>query len=815
MLKNYYTIATRVLFKDKLFSVIKILGLAVGMSSCALIIFYILYHLSFDDFHERAENIYRIQNNIYKPGGNVEKSAMGNPAMGPEIKRSCPEVIDFVRLWSVGGMEGGPVVLKYDDKNFLEENYFFADESFFKIFSFPLLEGDVRTALAEPNTAVISELTAKKYFGNASGVGKTFSISSGEVSIPFLVTGIYRDIPSNSHFSADFLLSFKTVDNLFGGKENLESDWSTSQFYTYLLLNPTSNAKSLEARLPEIIKKFKGEYLQKMNFREDYLLQNVKDIHLKSDLMGEIKENGSPVSINFLYFLAFFILVIACVNYVNLSTVNSISRAKEIGVRSVLGAHRSALIRQFFLESVLQNIIAVVMAILILTVSLPYFIEFTQTAINFSSIFDSKALIAFAILLITSICFSGIYPPLKIASIRPITILKGKFMNSAKGGGFKKNLVVFQFSISLILIIATFTIYKQLMFMRSQNLGFSMEETLVLRAPQSVKEDSSYAANVETFRNELLKYPSIINVSGSTTIPGTQISIIKARRQGGSEKETINSRLLGIDENYFDLFEVNMVEGRNFANSQPDYQAVILNEAAANLLGFTNYREALNQRIFARYPDQNSEVIGIVKNFHHNSLKNSFEPVIFYFREKTSCTGYFSVKLNTKDYHHAISLVESKFKEIFPGNPFDFFFLNTFFNQQYKSDQLFGKIFTFFSGLAIFIACLGLFGLSSFIVVKRSKEVGVRKVFGASVKNLFFLLYKDFITTTSISILVGCALSYFAIKEWLSNYSFRIPISWDLFFIPSFIILSIAVFTVLFHIIRLLKVNPIVVLKEE
>lgn len=807
MFRNYLKIAFRNLLKNKVFSFINILGLAIGMAACLLILQYVTSELSYDEFHTNKDNIYRLKQNRYNKGVLSTEWAAGCAAIGLALKEAFPEVEEYALLRYTQGVvfnkeaSGGPI-------SFKEEKMYFATTSFLPMFSFDLVQGNEATALQEPFKAVLSQSAAKRYFGNEDPVGKRISVNGRD---EYEITGVFKDVPENSHMKFDFLFSYQTFVNWVG--EEVLTAWQWDGFYNYIALRPGTDPKVLEEKIPALIEQKAGEELRQYDASMEFILQPLTDIHLYSNYMMEAEVNGDGDAVYALLIIAFFIIIIAWVNYVNLSTARSIDRAKEVGVRKVMGSIRPQLIKQFLFESVILNTLAIVLAMLIVLATYRLFSTLTGKELTLSLFTTPTFWWVVVSFFFIGAFLSGTYPAFVLSSFRPASVLKGKMSTSKNGIMLRKFLVVLQFAASVFLIAGTLTVYQQIMYMQSQDLGVSIDQTLVIEAP-SVVDDSVYADRVQAFKNALLSKASVKTATASTAVPGNKpdwnAGGIRLIHQEDSEGNQY--RVIGIDYDFVDAFKLEIVEGRNFSREfGTDESTVLFNESAVKLMGFETPEDALNQEIF--FWGDTFKIVGVLKDYHQESLKANFDPLVF--RLIPASRSYYSLKVETADLHETMSFVQETWNSYFPGNPFEYFFLNDHFNKQYQADLQFGKVFGFFAILAIFVACLGLFGLSSFTATQRTKEIGIRKVLGASVSGIVTLLSRDFIKLIFIASLIALPIAYLVMQKWLQNYSFKISISWWLLFVPVIAVLLIAVITVSFQTFKAAVVNPVKSLRYE
>lgn len=805
MIKNYFKIAWRNIKSHKAYSGINILGLAIGIAACLLILQYVSFELSYEDFHANKKHIYRVQQDRYDNGKLSTQWAAGAYAVGNSFKDAIPEVEDYVKL-----IKESKLIATINNQPIAIEKAFFASASFFKIFSYPLLQGNANNALVEPNTAVISQSTARKLFGDDNAYGKTVRMNGRE---NFKITGIFRDMPANTQLQANVLLSYDTYANILKQEGNdPETAWMWDGCLTYLLLRKDADPESVEAKFVPIVDQAVGVELKKFNSAVTYKLQPLTDIHLYSNFMGEPEPNGDGKTVYLLFGIAFFIVVIAWVNYINLATARAISRAKEVGVRKSVGSNRRQLIFQFLFESALLNGIAVVLALILMAIALPVFNQLSGQQLSFSLMGETIFWISLTALFIGGVVLSGIYPAFVLSGFRPVEVLKGKMVTSAKGIMLRKSLVVFQFAASLFLLIGTLAVYKQIQFMRNQSLGINIEQTLIVSRP--VISDSNYTANMTSFKNELLQNNSITKVATLTSIPGQAIDWNAGgiRLAGTDESKAKQYRVIGVDYDFIDLFQLKLIAGRKFSKDfGSDPNAVLFNKSGIEQLGFTKPEEAIGKKI--DFWGEQYTIAGVTENFHNQSLKEAYEPLIL--RLMPDVQGYFAVKTNAGQSAQTIEKVKTAWNKFFQGNTFDYFFLDDHFNNQYKADQRFGQVFGFFTLLAILVACLGLFGLASFTTLQRKKEIGIRKVLGSSVASILNLLYREFAILLMVAFVLAVPLAWVTVNNWLQGYAFRINVHWSFFVLPFVSIVLIAWFTVSFQTIKAALANPVKNLRTE
>ncbi len=746
-----------------------------------------------------------------------------HPAVGPAMKADFPEVVDFARVVSPSIFMPAATVSYTDSKantvTFNQEKLYIADPSFLTVFSFPFLAGDPAQALAEGKTIVISGTMAHKYFGKGNPLGKTLYLNR---QLPLKVTGVFRDVPENSHIKFDMLVSFKTMGDNFG-----YDNWGWPEFYTYVLLAPGTDPKKVEAKFPSFIDKYLADKMRELNFRTFFHLQPITDIHLKSDTIKGPEANGSEREIYFLSIIGIFILVIAWINYINLSTAKSVERAKEVGLRKVVGAMRIQITAQFIMESVFINLLALLLAMIIVTVCVPYFGPFIGKNVSQGSLSSGlRHAPGFWLALVASFLAGaflvGAYPALVLSAYKPSLVLKGNFFRSDKGIFLRKMLVSFQFVLSLLLIAGTITVYRQLSFMRNEALGYNKDQIVVVKAPPIF--DSTLAYKVNSFKTQLLNNPSIADVATSSDIPGkTVIGRNSVRKASENKTHNFITYITEVDEHFTKAYQMELAAGRNFvrADTSDIYSVgnktrVLVNERIVKALGYNSNEAAIHQNIVFSYgPGEiKGEIIGVLRNYHQRSLKEAYDPILYYYPSYNKWS-YFSINVNTHHLPQNLASIKDLYKSVFSGNPFEYFFLNEYFDRQYQSDQRFGKVFGLFTVLAIFVACLGLLGLSSFVVKLRTKEIGIRKVLGATLYSLLILFTRDFVKLVCIATVIAIPVIYFMASRWLNNYAFHIHLSWLIFVIPPLLLLAISLITISLQSIKAAMANPVKSLKTD
>ncbi len=801
MLKNYLIVAVRNLFRNKTFSLINILGLAFGVAVCTIIYLYVTYERSYDKFNVNADNIYRLENVRYYKSG-TDSSAGCTALLGPALKEEIPEVVDFARVRKVS------MLASANNHFYDEKKIFWADSSFLTMFSFPLIEGNSEKALSDKYSAVLTQSIAHKYFGQNNAMGKIIRIGGTD----FKITGITKDVPPNSHIKFDILLSFNT-------QLNERFCWDCNNNNTYILVKPGTKKSVIEAKLPALTSKLHNR--KENGFDRAYLLQPLTYIHLHSNLRFENEKNGNAKTVYILSLLAVIILLIAWSNYINLSTARSVERAKEVGIRKVTGASYGMLVKQFLMESFIINFIAVILSIIVIEITYPYWSRIVDIP-NMLSVWKSTELIELlSILILICPLIAGIYPALILSSYSPVSVLKGSFKSSAKGIFLRKGLVIFQFAISIGLIAVIIIFNQQLSFMMNKNLGLDVKQKLVLNVPRFIEKGHDRSSSYDAFINELKNHSLISTATFSSIIPGMENGDVSGgvRQSKQGMEQGKQMYFVYIAQNYLNFFNIDLIAGRNFYESEKgilyqkkdDKRGVIINESAAEILGFDSPKKAIGVPLV--YDDAKiGNIIGVIKDYHQQSLDKEIKPVIY------SCVtwgNYFIFDINAKNVSKKVEAINTFYANMFPGNPFEYNFLDEFFDRQYKKDIQTAEILSLFTFLSIFISCLGLIGLSSLMTIQRTKEIGVRKVLGASIKSLLVLLSKEFLKWVIFANVIAVPVAYYFINKWLQNFAYRIEISWWVFALAGGIAFLIAFVTISFQAIKAATANPVKSLRYE
>jgi putative ABC transport system permease protein len=816
MLKSYLTTAWRNIRKNKVFSAINIIGLAIGMAACLLILQYVNFELSYDQFNKNATDLYRVYNDRYQNGKLIQHGTITYSGISKAMQDDFPEVVDHSRVEPFGHL-----VITEGVKQFGKQDAFFVDNSFLSMFTYPLLTGDAKTALAEPHTAVLTTDAARRYFGAGdpgSAVGRTLVVADD--TIPYRVTAVVS-LPENSHLHFDLLLSYLT---LYSGKDSWKEsnyDFTDSDFWHYIQLKHGTDPKALEAKFDGFSQRhFQGNKVS--GSVEKFHLQPLSRAHLYSDFEYEVGETGSATVVWGLLIIASFIILIAWVNYINLSTARSVERAREVGVRKVIGAARIQLIRQFLTESFLINGFSLVLAIGLMFLFQGLFNELVGYQLSVSYLFV-RSMGGFGLtigllgLLLLGIVVSAYYPAFVLSSFRPILVLKGRFSASKKGIALRKALVIGQFGITVALMIGSFVVYRQIRFMNRQELGVNINQVLVINAPGLTKDDSTFAGRENSFFDQVKQIPGVERVAASwSAIGGETGRTFNVRREDQDNTVHFTMRQNGISADWLGLYQVKMLAGRSytytdFPSNFGDRRNIVINRSATKLLGFPSPEDAIGKTIMRG--TRKWTVIGVIGDYHQKSLRFPLEPTLLmpYYGNGSDI----SVRIATSDAQGVITSLKKTYTTYFPGNLFDYYFLDQHYNEQYANDQLFGKAFSIFSGFAIFIACLGLLGLSLFATAQRTKEIGVRKVLGASVVNIVTLLSKDFIVLVAVAFVVASPIAWWVMHRWLQDFAYRVDIDWWVFAAAGVLAALIALATISFQAIRAATMNPVRSLRTE
>ncbi|MES2730758.1 MAG: ABC transporter permease [Bacteroidota bacterium] len=801
MLYNYFKIAFRNLLRHKAFSLINILGLAVGMACCLLIWLYVQHQLSYDRYHTQLDRIYRVLHGKRHADSAANQSSLspedysvwGNAPVGPALASDFPEIKKMVQFTSPNNL-----LLQYGEKRFQEDNLVFMDSTVFNLFSWKLLDGNPTKALVAPRSIVLTHRLAQKYFGQGNALGKTIMINN---QFPLVVTGVMEDVPSNSHFTFNGLISMSTMRQF---DPEIFSAWGYVDFYTYFYLPEQTNLQALQAKMPAFLKRHQADPNYTVAF------EPMTDAYLHSKAARQPGKMGSLTNLSIFSLVGIFILVIACINFINLSTARSAERAKEVGVRKVLGAHQSALIRQFLTESVLLAFLAAVFAWLLTQAALPFMESLAGVAFSSKVLFSWQLLLGLLATALVVGLLAGSFPAWVLSRFRPVQVLKGSMLPHFKGVTLRQGLVVFQFSLSIALITGMAIVFSQLTHLRSLNLGFQQEQMLVV----DFGGDEGVKQKLESIKSVFEKNSAVVSASASRAVPGDFIPNAHTEIQTKEGAMKANAPLLyEIDVDFIPHYQIQLVAGRAYAREFPadTAKSLVINEAAAKLYGYANPQEVIGKR-FSQWGREGT-VIGVVKDFNFRSLHQQVEPLALRLEPRSS--NCLSLLIKPGDMSTTLAQLERLWREVAPQRPFIYRFLDESFNRQYQADVHFGNVFGTFAGLAIFIACLGLYGLATFTAKQRTKEIGIRKVLGASVSSIVALLSQDFLKLVLVAILLATPLSYYAMIRWLEGFAYQVPIRASIFVWAGFSALLIALLTVSYQAIKAALANPVKSLRTE
>ncbi len=808
MFRNYLKIALRTIIKQKLYSFINVSGIIISIAACFMILKYVGFELSYDDFHAKADNLYRLTNDRHQNGALIQHGVITYPSVPKAMKADYPEVINYTRInvyWRLFTSLG---------ENGFDESIMFADSAFFSMFSFPLLQGDPASVLAEPYNIILSETIAEKYFGaeweEKGIIGEVLTIDN---SFDLKITGVFEDIPENTHMDFSIVASFSTLGKQYS--EYIEDSWTNSNYYVYLELQQGTDPAVMDEKFVEFCDRyFRGTEVTGSN--ESFFLQSLRDIHLHSDYEYEAWVHGNSAVVFAMIPIAIFILVITWINFVNLSTARSIDRAKEVGVRKVVGAQKKQIVSQFFSESFLLNTFGIIIAAILIKILQPYFSELLD--INFASIINITSLdIGILAVFLLGTTASGMYPAFLTSSFKTVSVLQGKYKSSNRGKFIRKGLVTFQFALSFALIAATYAVYSQVQYMMDRDIGMNIEQTIVLNSPRLTGWSETYYENIDKIRAELLQIPGITGMTTSGRIPGNRtgrIFNISIKNSGSDQLYTTSD--ITVDYRYFDTFGMEVLAGRDFKRDDHQFQwnsisNVVINESTVKLLGFGSNENALDKWI--NFWGKDWQIVGVIKDHHQQALHVPAEPVIF--TPVYSPGNRYFVKINTDSVSETLDRIKEKYLEFFPGNSFSYFFLDEFFNEQYLADRNLRSAFLLFTSICIFLSCLGLFGLSYFIIAQRTKEIGIRKAIGATSGSIINLIVKYFSILVLLAALFASPFTYFIIRKWLANYAYHINYDPGYLLIPAVLTFVIAFVTISYKVIKVALLNPVEPLKYE
>jgi len=799
MLKNLLKISIRTILKDRTYSLLNVTGLTIGITCSMFLLMYILHELSYDRYHENAKNIYRVVSNI-KETDNAFTWAVAQIPLADELRDNYPEVQNAVRFFGTGR-----TIYKNGEKQFYEEEFYLTDSTVFDMFTYKFIHGEPATALDNPFTLVLTETTAKKYFSDISeAVGQSIQNEAGE---EFKITGIIEDVPLNSHFIFDGLISRSTRRDFVGS-------WGNFGVFTYIQLPEGYDLSKMYTSFDKIIKERVNPIFEQFGIKIVYELQPILDIHLYSKIQDEAEEGGDITYIYIFASVAAFMLLIACINYMNLATARSVNRAKEVGVRKVMGSQRRQLIAQFIAESVVIALIAMVISLVLIYVLLPTFNSLANKSLPFSYIFQGPIILSLLAIVIFVGIVGGSYPAFYLSGFSPINVLKGKLTTKGGSAVFRKFLVAFQFMISIFMLISTLIVFDQLQFMRNKDLGFEKERVVRIGMNERALREKS-----QVLINQLKQMPEISSVGTASSSPGLGIGKLLLKVEDNEGKLVDRGvDLYAADYDFVSTLGMKVVTGRDFSREFPSDTTfgALVNESMVKRMSWEN--PIGKKFVFSDgnpdTPDNERTVVGVVKDYHQNSLYDPIEPLMILMAPRN---GFVFVRTEEGDVRKSLAAIESAWKEIFPTYTFEYDFLDADFNSQYQADEKRSQIFTAFSGLTIVIACLGLLGLAAFTTEQRTKEIGVRKVIGASVQNLVVLISKEFFLLVGIGMIVAFPLAWFFTNDWLQNFAYRIELKgeWPTFILSALLAFIITLMTVGFHVVRAASANPVKSLRDE
>lgn len=799
--------ALRHLVKNKGFSFINILGLAVGIAASLVIFKYISYETSFDDFHEKGAQIYRVQYEKISRDSH-DKSAGLAAGAAADLTNAYPEVLAYSKLWSTDHMSN---VVSLGDEHFNMQNMFYADDNFFEFFSFELLHGNKDKALEEVNSLVISETEALRFFGRTDVLGEEFELTNSWGKQNGIITGVFKDLPPNTHFRMEALVSFKTLSQVTNGEADVTYGWNA--FVTYLQLAEGSDPKVLESKLPDFVSEKYAELIAR-DVQPVLKLRALEDIYLTSNIRFEVGPIGDKSVVQILAIVSVLILVLAYFNYINLSTVKSLERAKEIGVRKVNGAHRTSLINQFLIEAIVVNTLSIVLGFTLMQVCLPFVGGLLDKPLASGVFIDIEIAILLMALLTIGSLFSGLYPALLLSKTHTILALKGKTTDAGKDSFVRKGLLVLQFGIMSFLLVGSLVVREQIEFMLNKDLGFDNEQVLVIKAP-SVEDAGQFIQDADRFKSEVTQQASVLSATNSSIVPGIEIGWINndVRIEGAPDNAKRAIPFVGVDADFVTTMGLKLLTGRSFDEAlKTDFNSILLSDEAVKDFGFANPEEALGQTIILG-GDRRGKVIGVVEDYHQQSMKLDYEPIIY--RYTPEANGYFSIRLSSNEASAVLDNVASTYASVFENSPFDYFFLDEFYDRQFREDRAFATVINFFTILAIWISGLGLIGLTSYSVLQRRKEIGIRKVLGARVQQLIGLISGRFVKLALIALLLFVPLSIYATGLWLDSYSFSAELGLKVYLIPVLLVMLITLLTTGILSFRSAVVNPVRSLRNE
>jgi putative ABC transport system permease protein len=791
VLKNYFKSAIRNLLRQKVYSVINITGLALGIAITIFILLYVVTELSYDNYHQYKDRIYRVAQ-LEKTQHHTSIDPSTAPPLAPALKRDFPEVQEAARVLTSSNR-----TVRYGEKIFTEEHFMSADPELFAILTIPFIQGDQATALQRPGTIVLSQRMAKKYFGDISPLGKTIMVNQR----PFEITGVAANSPRNTHLKYDLIASLK-----FEKEPESFSHWMYHVAYSYIKLAPHIDVKAFEKKMCKIGDRYAKDLFERSGYQYTFFLQPVPALHLYPCPHSEPEPPGNPLLLIIFSLVGIMILVIACLNFINLSTARAWKRVKEVGIRKTIGARRPHLVRQFLGETFFMAAVAVLLALMLVDLSLPLINNLTGLQFTRQDMVQHNVPVFLVGILLMVTLFSGAYPAFYLSRFDPVAIFKNNIKTNRKSI-FRKSLVVSQFVISIVLIIGTLVAYKQLVFMMDYNLGFENEQKLIL----PVRGRVSLEKNYDSVKSEFLKHPGITHASASSQVPGEEMVMLYTGLAGQVDEKKQSMVYIFFDQDFISQFKIQLAAGRNFRKGD-EKGAFIINEAALEAFGWQSPQDALGKQVETGF-GRNGEIIGVCKNFHYEGLQKEVAPLVADIYPRTFAK--INLTVQTENLREILSFTEKKWQELFPASPFEYFFLDESFNKQYHQEQMTSKLMAVFTILGIFIASLGLYGLASYTAEQSTKEIGIRKVFGASVLNVTGLLTKEFIKWVILANIPAWPIAYYAANQLLKNFAYRTSIGLEVFFISGLLALIIAALTVSYQSIKAATANPIKTLRYE
>jgi putative ABC transport system permease protein len=795
MFKNLLLVALRNFKRDKWYSLLNILGLTIGITFGLFLIFYVKDELSYDRYHEKADRIFRINSIIKEADRDTMRWAIAPFPMGAALAKDYPEVEDAVRF-----VNSGRTMFKNGALRLYEDKVFFADSNVFRVFTCNFIEGNPQTALKEPNTVVISASSAIKFFGaNKKYIGRTLENVNGKI---YRVTGVIKDVPKNSHFIFNILASRSTLPANFG------DGWGSFDYYTYVLLKPGISLAAFNNKMLPMYDKYLASIFKQYNIKIRFEAQAITSLHLHSTTANEPEETGSMSYIYIFSAVAFFMLLIACINYMNLTTARSARRAKEIGIRKVTGSNKTQLVLQFLIESTLTAFVALLISIGLIALFLPMFNTLAGKFISFGALFKSDTILILLAVVVFVGVVGGSYPAFYLSKFNPVSVLKGSLSKGSSNVNLRRALVVIQFSISMIMLICTWVVYGQLRYLRSKDMGFNKEQVLTALAVT----DRDIHSSVLSFKNEIRNNPQVASISTSNAVPGQGVSfnLFSIQSKDGFVDKGVD--VYSIDEDYLKTLGIQVVKGRGFSGAADTLRSILVNEKMVTEFGWAD--NPIGKRI--KFPGDTSgnykEVVGVVKDFNQKSLYNAITPLILFYSPNNNLI---ELKLKTTNVPSTVAAIEQKWKTIFPDLPFQYTFLDQDFDSQYAADQKRGKIFTTFSILTILITCLGLLGLIAFTTEQRQKEISIRKIMGAGLQEIVPLITRNFVALVGLSCIIAFPVAWYFMSKWLKIFPYNTGLSIMPFVLSALVVLLITMLTVIFHTVKAALTNPVKSLRSE